>query len=202
MRAPLLPRPTGPSARRATATLVALALAAGAAGCGGDDEDTATTGASTATTAQAAPTEAELTASFKQGYSDQRTTLNAITTRMGDALQSASEKTNAQIVDELGGIERELAAGVERLKTLRPPASVAADFQSTTRTADGLVRDLGDIVSAARTGDPEGAKSATQRLVGRLPTLSRSTQAISSKLGLPSSSGSAGGTTTAPAPAG
>lgn len=214
MRAPDPPRPTSALVTlRGRRVLTALAVAAtlGVAGCGGDSDDESTTSATGTATTQTATTtattpptttgsDADGTEAFKRGYVAQRTTLNAITTRLGDALQSADQKTNAQIADELGGIERDLAAGIDRLKTLDPPASVSADFGTAVRTAEGIVRDLGDIISAATTGDPAGAKSATQRLVGRVPTLSAATKGITSTLGLPSANETAPKTTTSADP--
>lgn len=200
----LLRTPAARPPARLAATLAAAALTLGLAGCGGDETTTASTAASDATTAQAAPatstqaaasSDAERTAAFRSGYDAQRRSLNAVTDRLGTALQTANQKTNAEIVRELSAIERDLGAGMTRLKQLQPPSALTADFGVATRTGDAIVGDLGDIVSAARTGDPDGAKRATQTLVGRIPTLQEATKKIISALGLKPSEDAAGEST-------
>lgn len=199
----VLPRP-----RRLATALVALALTAGAAGCGGDDDEptASTTAGGTSTAAQpttTASSDEELTAAFKTGYAELRPRLNAVSQRLGTALQTAAQKSNAQIVEEFGAIERDLGAGVDELKRLSPPRALAADFGTATRTADAIVGDIGDIVSAGRTGDPDAARDASKALVGRVPTLGGATQRISEALGLPPTNGSGTGTTgTTPSGAG
>jgi hypothetical protein len=199
---------SGASRRRnaRAAALLAAAIAAGISGCGGDDSRTTATAAPaprTATSAPppttAAPSEADKRAAFKAAYSAERAPLNAVTLRLGTALDTADQKTNAQIAEEFGTLGRELGAGIDRLKRLDPPADLAADFGVVTRTADAMVGDLGDIASAARTGDPAAAKSATQALVGRVPTLSDATRRIVKALGLKLSVPTGTGTTTSSA---
>lgn len=189
-----LPRP------RRLATALALAvLTAGVAGCGGDDDGpTASTGTgatSTATQSATTTSEADRAAAFKAAYEGLRTRLNAVTQRLNTALQTAAQKSNAQITEEFGAIERDLGSGVDELERLDPPAEIAADFGTATRTADAIVGDIGDIVSASRTGDPDAARDASKALVGRVPTLSAATQRIVKALGLPPAEGSGTGTT-------
>lgn len=198
-----LPRP-----RRLATALVALALTAGVAGCGGDDDEpttASTTGGATSTAAQPATTasEAERTEAFKTAYAALRTKLNAVSQRLNTALQTAAEKTNAQIVDEFSAIERDFGAGIDELKRLDPPAAISADFGTATRTAEAVVGDIGDIVSAGRTGDPDAARNASKALVGRVPTLSAATQRITEALDLPPSDDTGSGTgTTGTTPSG
>ncbi len=171
------------AARRTAALALLCTVVVGVAGCGGS----------------AGPSRAE---AFKQGYGKQRTALNAISERIGEVLTGATGKTDAQVVSEVRGIEKQYRAQLGRLEALEPPDERAAEFAVVTKSARVLDTDLVRIADAASGGDAVGARRATEALVGHVPALKAASERLVKALGLPAikaATASGAGTQTAAA---
>jgi hypothetical protein len=156
-------------ARRALAA-IALISAVAAAGCGGGDKEPSA-------------------AAFKQGYSAQRTALNRVSDQIGTALTTADGKSDADVEASLRTVQGRYHAQLAKLGALKPPDALKADFTKVTTAARTLDADLVAITKAAAAHDADGARTATERLIGHIPALKTASATLGKKLGLKPSPG-------------
>jgi hypothetical protein len=154
------------------AGMIALscAIAAGAAGCG----------ASSKTSGEQAET-----ATFKAGYTKQRTVLNATFEELGQIITGASDKTDAQLQSDLRAVESKYHLQLASLETLKPPAKLTSQFTTVTAAGRTLDDDLNKMVAAVAGHDAAAAKASTERLIVHGGLLQAATAKFGKALGLP-----------------
>jgi hypothetical protein len=157
-------------ARRLLAA-IALISAVAAAGCGSGGD------------------KAPSTAEFKQAYSAQRTALNRVSDQIGTAIMTADGKSDAEVEASLRAVQGRYHAQLAELDALQPPDALRADFTRVTTAARTLDDDLVAITKAAGAHDAEGAKTATEQLIGHIPALKTAGATLGKKLGLKPSPG-------------
>jgi hypothetical protein len=157
-------------ARRLLAA-IALSSAVAAAGCGGGGEKEPST------------------AAFKQAYSAQRTALNRVSDQIGSAITTADGKSDSEVEASLRTVQGRYHAQLAKLDALRPPDALKPDFTKVTTAARTLDDDLVAITKAAAAHDADGARTATERLVGHVPALKAAGATLGKKLGLKPSPG-------------
>ena len=91
--------------RRAVSGVCALAVLGGLSACGGSD-----------TTAQ-----------FKSGYNAVRAPLNQTGQQIAAEIQQAPKQTDAEVAAKFRGLATQFSSQLAKLKSLKPPSSVAAD---------------------------------------------------------------------------
>jgi hypothetical protein len=168
----------------AALALVCAAAAGGGAGCGSGSGD---------------DTKAQ-TAAFKQGYSRERTALNATAEKIGTALTGADGQSDAALAAHLRTVETRYRGQLVALKALKPPADLTADFAVVTRASTQLDTDLVAIVRAVDAHDATGAQTTTQQLVAHIPAVKTASAKVVRALGLPPTKDDATTTTASAAP--
>jgi hypothetical protein len=146
--------------------LVAAALIA--AGCG------SSSGSSTNIT------QSEFKPNFGQIVNQFKQTSHAI----GLGIEHASSKTDAQLAATFSALAARWQSNVTKLKALKPPPSVSAQYQTLTGAATRTESDLNAIVAAAKTHDASAAKHATTKLIKDILQAKTASQTITTKLGV------------------
>lgn len=147
--------------RAAAGIVVVLALASG---CGGTSNDA--------------------TAKFKQGYDALRGPLNRTGAALGAEPQRAPKQTDTQVGAAFKVLESRFQSQLSQLQTLKPPATLQADWNSVIAAAQRLESDLSDIVAAAATHSASAAEQAGAKLVGDAQALQSAVKPVKQKLGL------------------
>ena len=124
--------------RLLSALLIALALS----GCGGGGQD-----------------------SYADDFPPIDRDLAALGSDVEATLRSANSASDAELARRFSGYANRLADIRDRLDELDPPASLKAEHARLTAAATATERALGDIASAARSGDATAAGAAATRLV-------------------------------------
>jgi hypothetical protein len=149
------------------AAVAALVLAiAPLAGCGG--------GSSSSSTASQA--------SFKTSYSDVANQFRQTSVAIGQAIQQAPHETNTQIAAAFRQLATRWQKQVDRLKTLTPPANVAAAYNTVRSAAARVERDLSNIATAARANSASAAEHASASLVTDIQTAKSASTTITNTL--------------------
>jgi hypothetical protein len=122
--------------------LAALALAA----CGGDD----------------GPSKSE---EFAEDYKPLNAKLLATGKKLNSALQSANEKTNAQLATQFNTLSRDTGDIGEQIAELDPPEESKDDVEDLTESIATVSATLEKISDAAGANDPKAANTETKRLL-------------------------------------
>ena len=122
----------------------------------------------------------EFNPNFKQVTSQFKQTAHGI----GLAIVNARSQTDAQITSTFTNLAAQWQQDVTRLKALKPPPSVAAEYQTLSGAATRTEDDLKAIVSAAKSHDATAAKQDGAKLVKDILQAKASSQAIGTKLGI------------------
>jgi hypothetical protein len=153
--------------------MVAIALATAlvaVGGCGG--------GSSSKSTATTTDTSAQ----FKTRYAAVANQLRLTTIAIGKLIQQAPRQTDAQLGTAFSRLATTWQAKLSELKTLKPPANLAATFNTVTDAATRVVADLNAIVAAARTHSAAAARQASASLVGDIATAKDASTKITNAL--------------------
>jgi hypothetical protein len=124
------------------------------------------------------------TAKFKAAYKTVTGQLRTTSQAVGAEIQKASSQTDAQIYSAFRGFASSWQMELSQLETLKPPASVAATFNSLTAAASRAVADLNAIAAAAATHSKTAAEQAAASLVSDVQSAKTANTAIRSKLGI------------------
>ena len=146
------------------ASTAAAALAA-LAGCGGSSSS-------------------DQTAKFKTDYVSVTNQLRGTSNAIGTEFQHASKQTDAQIYAALRPLTSRWQAELSQLQALKPPAKVAADFNSVTTAAARSASDLNAILVATRTHSAASAEQAFRSLVNDISAAKTANKALKQKLGI------------------
>jgi hypothetical protein len=125
-----------------------------------------------------------VTAKFKADYNQLRGPMNQTGSELGAEVQKAPKQTDAQVGAAFRSIANRFQSELSQLQTLKPPASVQADWNSVIAAAQRLENDMGDIVAAAATHSASSAEQAGARLAVDAQALQSSLKPVKSKLGL------------------
>ena len=147
---------------RAAWVLSVVAVVAVLSGCGGSD-----------TTAQ-----------FKAGYNSVRAELNQTGQAIAQEISQASKQTDAQVSASFRSLAQRFSTQVARLTALKPPSSVAAEWNNVTDAAEKLDSDLSKIASDIGAHDTSGAQQAVASLAANAKALQKAITPIKQKLGL------------------
>ncbi len=126
----------------------------------------------------------DTTAKFKSGYNSLRGPLNQTGTQIATEIEQASKQTDAQVEQAFRGLAQRFQGQLSQLQTLKPPSSVAAEWNSVLAAASRLEADLNAIAAAAATHSAAAAKQAGASLVQDSQALQTATQPVKTKLGL------------------
>jgi hypothetical protein len=121
---------------------------------------------------------------FKTGFSPVINQFRDISHGIGTAIQQAPSQTDAQIAATFRSLAAHWQARLSQLQTLKPPASVAATFNTLTGAASRAEADLTAIVAAAATHSGAAAKQASASLVTDILTAKAASTTITTKLGI------------------
>jgi hypothetical protein len=146
----------------------ALALAPLIAACGGSSSSTQTN-----------PFQA-----FKSGYEQLRGPVNQTGNAVGAELQHASGQTDAQVQTAFQQLASRFQSQVSQLETLKPPHSLAADWNSVLGPATRIESDLTAVVAAAATHNPSAGEQAGASLMADVQDLRPAAATIKAKLGI------------------
>jgi hypothetical protein len=125
-------------------------------------------------------TQSEFKPNFGQVVNQFKQTSRAI----GLAIEHASGQSDAQLTAIFSALAARWQGDVTKLKALKPPPSVAAQYQTLTGAATRTETDLNAIVTAAKTHDASAAKQAGGQLVKDILQAKAASQTITSKLGI------------------
>jgi hypothetical protein len=151
--------------RRACGSAIAALLASlvWLAGCGG--------GSSTNPTAK-----------FKTSYESARNHLRGTAEAIGTEIEHASSQSDRQILVTFRRLAGRWQAQLSQLQTLKPPATVSADFNTLTGAASRVESDLNAVVSAAATHSYSAAQQAGASIVSDVVAARRADATIAHKL--------------------
>jgi hypothetical protein len=124
--------------------------------------------------------QSEFNPNFGQVVNQFKQTSRAI----GLAIEHAAGESDAQLTTIFSALAARWQSDVVKLKALKPPPSVAPQYQTLAGAATRTETDLKAIVTAARTHDANAAKQAGRQLVRDILQAKSSSQTITTKLGI------------------
>lgn len=124
------------------------------------------------------------TATFKKDYASVSGQLRQTSIAIGTAIQNASSQTDAQLAITFRQLATRWQNELSQLKTLKPPANLAADFNTVSDGATRAETDLNAIASAAATHSKSAATQAAASLVSDISTAKAASTTITTKLGI------------------
>src|SRR5437763_4413000 len=126
----------------------------------------------------------DMTAQFKSGYDAVRAPLNQTGQAIAQEISQASKQSDAQISANFSSLAQRFSAQLAKLKALKPPSSVAAQWTNVTDAATRLDSDLSAIASAAGTHNSSATQKAATSLAADASALTQAITPIKQKLGL------------------
>jgi hypothetical protein len=147
---------------RATSAVCVVAVVTALSGCGGSDT----------------------TAKFRSGYNAVRGPLNQTGQAIAQEISQASKQTDAQVSANFRTLAVRFQGQLTRLKALKPPSSVAAQWKNVTDAATKLDSDLNAIATAAAAHNGSATQQAAASLASNASALQQSITPIKQKLGL------------------
>ena len=160
----MIPRPMRRLWIITTSVLIAALLAA----CGGNSS----------------ATHADATQRFKTGYEHFRGPLDQTGTAIGAELQRAPTQTDAQLAATFRQLASRFQSQLSELETLKPPPSLAADWNSVLDSAHRIESDLTAVVAAAATNSQSAGEQAGAALVTDAEALKSAAATVKQKLGI------------------
>jgi hypothetical protein len=124
------------------------------------------------------------TATFKSGLAPVLNQFGQSARAIGMAIQGAPSQTDAQIATTFKGLASSWQSHVSQLETLKPPANLAADFNTLTSAAAAAESDLNAIVAASLTHSASSAKQASATLVTDILNAKSAATKLSNTLGI------------------
>ncbi len=104
-------------------------------------------------------------ASFKQDYQAESVKLKGVGEDLATAINGASGMTDVQVAKTFGGLADRAHASADRLKDLEPTDEAKATLTKLENAVEKAAGDLDTITAAARTANPDAAKTAAAALV-------------------------------------
>jgi hypothetical protein len=159
-----------------SATLVVAVLVVG---CGGSSSSSAT---ASEQSASSTPTAAQSVAAFKTGYESIAGQLKQTSSSIGVAIQNAPKQSDQQLGTAFHSLAERWQSQLSQLQTLKPPAELAATFNTVTGAGSRVETDLRAIASAAATHSAAAAKQAAANLVQDMLAAKAASTRITNKL--------------------
>jgi hypothetical protein len=147
---------------RAVSGVCVVAVVAALSGCGGSDD----------------------TAKFKSGYNAVRGPLNQTGQAIAREISQASKQTDAQVSASFRSLAQRFSTQVAKLTALKPPSSVAAEWNKVTDAATKLDFDLSAISSGAAAHNTSATQKAAASLAADASALTQAINPVKQKLGL------------------
>jgi hypothetical protein len=122
-------------------------------------------------------------AQFKTGYESAANQLKQVSIDIGKEIQQAPGQTDAQVAAAFHGLAARWQTHLSQLQTLKPPAALAAEFNTVVGAASRAETDLNAIVAAGQTHSASAAKQAAAALVGDVVAAKAASTKITNKLG-------------------
>jgi hypothetical protein len=126
----------------------------------------------------------DTTATFKSGYNAVRGPLNQTGRDIAKEIQQAPKQTDAQVAAHFRALATRFGAQVAKLKALKPPASVAADWTKVTDVLTKVDADLSAIAAAATSHSTTAAQQAGASLAADAQAEVQALAPVKQKLGL------------------
>ena len=126
----------------------------------------------------------DTTATFKSGYNSVRTQLNQTGQAIANEISQAPKQNDAQVSASFQSLATRFEGQVAKLKALKPPSSVAAQWNNVTSAASKLTSDLKAIASAAAAHNSSATQQAATSLAASASALTQAINPIKQKLGL------------------
>jgi hypothetical protein len=153
------------------------------------------TPSATSTTSMVAPTPASTqttpstgattVGAFRSAFVAEKTRFRTLGSDLQKAVEGAASKSNAQIAIEFRSLSTRATQQAVRLATLDPPAKYRKDLAQLTAAFAAVAADLSTIATAATSGEPQTARSATIKLVRDATHVKAHDNALTATLGLP-----------------
>jgi hypothetical protein len=105
------------------------------------------------------------TAKFKASYGSVGNQFREISRAIGTGIERARSQSDAQLAVTFHALAARWQDQLSQLETLKPPANLAATFNTLTGAASRAEADLNAIVAAAETHNKSAAEQASASLV-------------------------------------
>lgn len=105
-------------------------------------------------------------ASYKTDYKAESATIKALGNEIGEAITTAKQKSDDQIVAQFQALATRTHVAAGALAGLTPPADLKAENAALQTALERAAADLDEIVKAARAHSYNDAKTATEALIG------------------------------------
>jgi hypothetical protein len=124
------------------------------------------------------------TAQFKTGYAAATNSLKNTSAAIGSELNKAASQTDAQFGTAIRQLASRWQTESSQLDTLKPPASVSAEFNSVTSAVSRVEADLTQLGTAADTHSKSAAVQAVRTLASDVQSAKSASRTIDTKLGI------------------
>jgi hypothetical protein len=122
---------------------------------------------------------------FRTAFVSEKTRFRTLGSDLQKAVEGAASKSNAQIAVEFQSLSTRSAQQAVRLAKLDPPATYRKGLAQLTAAFAAVASDLSTIATAATSGEPQTARSATIKLVRHATQVKAHDNALTAALGLP-----------------
>jgi hypothetical protein len=122
-------------------------------------------------------------AQFKTGYESAANQLKQVSIDIAKEIEQAPGQSDAQVATVFHSLATRWQSHLSQLQTLKPPADLAAEFNTVVGAASRAETDLNAIVAAGRTHSASAAKQAAAVLVGDVVAAKAASKKITNKLG-------------------
>jgi hypothetical protein len=124
------------------------------------------------------------TAVFKNRYRSATGQLQHASRAVGAAILQAPKQTDATLATVFRGLADNWQAALSRLETLKPPTSLAADFNTLTGAGTRVTSDLNAIATAAITHDKAAGEQGAGNVVSDIAAAKLAAETLDQKLGI------------------
>lgn len=102
---------------------------------------------------------------FKTNYQAESVKLKTIGDELGTAIRGASNMTDAEVATTFGALAKRAHTSADNLKNLEPTGEAKTTLTTLENAVEKAAGDLDTITAAARTQNPDAAKTAAAALV-------------------------------------
>lgn len=124
------------------------------------------------------------TAKFKTSFNPVATQFQQISHDVATNIQSAASHTDAQLATAFHDLATRWQTQLSQLQTLKPPSSVAVEFNTLSGASARVESDLTAIVAATATHSRSAATQASASVVNDILSTKASATTIATKLGI------------------
>lgn len=121
---------------------------------------------------------------FKTDYTPLNTEIKQTGKRVATAVNSASTKTDQEISREFADLSQQTNRLVRKLQQLKPYDEIEANYKKLINGLSDSASDLRGIAEAGAASDPDGARTASTKLVTDAVTVHDARRAVAKDVGL------------------